>query len=285
MDDRLQIVRTAAEAGAVVLRRHAGHVEQIRTKSSASDLVTEVDVASGMAIARSIATRVPGARFVIEEPEVYGLAAVQPGGLMDDEVWVIDPLDGTTSYVHGYPCYSVSVACLRHGRPVAGAVLDASRGEVFSAEAGGGAFLDGRPVYCAQAATISDALLITGFPYDRGATLDRQLAVFTRLVRDVHGIRRDGSAAIDCCRVACGQADGFWEFALKTWDTAAGALIAAEAGCMETDMAGAAWTPQTTDVLVANPRLHEALVAAIGAALEAGGFPRPSSDAGSSPSQ
>ena len=283
MDDRLEVARTAAAAGAAVLREHAGRVEHVRTKSSESDLVTEVDVASGVAVARAIADALPLARFVIEEPEVYGLAGVEPGTPADDEVWVIDPLDGTTSYVHGYPCYSVSVACLRRGRPHVGAVLDASRDELFSAADGGGAFRDGVPVHCGAAATVRSSLLITGFPYDRGPTLDRQLAVFTRLIRHVHGMRRDGSAAIDCCRVACGQADGFWEFALKAWDTAAGVLIAAEAGCAVTDLAGEPWTPQTADVLVANPALHAVLLAEIGEALEAGGFGRPSSGVGGTP--
>ena len=282
MDDRLGLVRAAAAAGAEVLREHAGRVEHVRTKSSESDLVTEVDVASGVAVARLIADGLPLARFVIEEPEVYDLAGVERGDPFDEEVWVIDPLDGTTSYVHGYPCYSVSVACLRKGRPHAGAVLDASRGELFSAVDAGGAFLDGQPVHCGDAATIGSSLLITGFPYDRGPTLDRQLAVFTRLIRDVHGMRRDGSAAIDCCRVACGQADGFWEFALKTWDTAAGALVATEAGCAVTDFAGRPWTPETTDVLVANPTLHQVLLTAIGDALGAGGFDRPSPGGGHS---
>lgn len=275
MPDMLTIARNAALAGGAVLRSHVGTVGSVRTKSSSSDLVTEVDIASGVAIAHSIAEALPAARFVVEEPEVYGLADVTPGEVSDAEVWVVDPLDGTTSYVHGYPCYSVSIALLREGSPVVGAVFNAATGEMNAAAAGAGATLDGRPLRVTSAASIEEALLVTGFPYDRSTTLDRQLAVFTRLVRRVHGVRRDGSAAIDCCHVAAGRADGFWEFALRPWDTAAGALVAMEAGARVTDFAGRPWRPDAGDTLVANPVLHGVLLEAIAEALEADGFERP----------
>lgn len=275
MRDTLDIARAAALAGGDVLRAHAGRIETVRTKSSASDLVTEVDIASGVAVVRAIAAAHPAAGFVVEEPEVYDLAGVREGSLDDDEVWVVDPLDGTTSYVHGYPCYSVSVALLREGRSVAGAVFDAASGQLHSAAAGQGATTDGRPLRVTSADAIERSLLVTGFPYDRGATLDRQLAVFTRMVRRVHGIRRDGSAALDCCHVAGGRADGFWEFALKPWDTAAGAVIAAEAGAVVTDFSGRPWSSATTDTLVANPVLHGVLLEAIAEYLQVGGFERP----------
>jgi myo-inositol-1(or 4)-monophosphatase len=242
----------------------------VRTKSSSSDLVTEVDVASGVAVVRAIAASLPSARFVIEEPEVYALADVDEGSLRDSEVWVIDPLDGTTSYVHGYPCYSVSVALLRDGRPVAGAVYNAAAGEMTSAAAGEGATRDGRTIRCSDADSISTSLLITGFPYDRTVTLDRQLAVFTRMLRRVHGVRRDGSAAIDCCHVAAGRADGFWEFALKPWDTAAGVVILRESGAVVTDMSGHDWSVDTADHVAAGPVLHPVLLEAIADACAAG---------------
>src|ERR1035437_2424768 len=124
MPDLLECAVEAARAGGTVLPDRVGTIERVRTKSSATDLVTEVDVASGVAVVRAIAARLPRARFVVEEPEVYDLAGVEAGSLTDAEVWVVDPLDGTTSYVHGYPCYSVSVAFLRDGLPVAGAVYD-----------------------------------------------------------------------------------------------------------------------------------------------------------------
>lgn len=270
MSSPLDIAREAALAGGRILIDRAGRVGVVRTKSGATDLVTEADIASGVAVARAIAAHRPGARFVIEEPEVYAQAGVREGTLEDAEVWVVDPLDGTTSYVHGFPAYSVSVALLRDGRPVAGAVYNAASREMSAAADGEGASLDGRPIRCSEATSVAEALLITGFPYDRTVTLDRQLAVFTRLLRTVHGVRRDGSAAIDCCHVASGRADGFWEFALKPWDTAAGVVILREAGAVVTDMAGAPWTPATADHVVAGPGLHPALLEAIAQATAEG---------------
>lgn len=270
MPSMLDIARRAALAGGEVLFRQAGSLGAVRTKSSATDLVTQVDIASGVAVVRAIAVEAPGARFVVEEPEVHALAGVEQGSLTDAEVWVIDPLDGTTSYVHGYPCYSVSVAMLRDGRPVAGAVYNASAREMTSAAEGEGATLDGRAIRCSDVETIATSLLITGFPYDRTVTLDRQLAVFTRLLRTVQGVRRDGSAAVDCCHVAAGRADGFWEFALKPWDTAAGVVVLRESGAVVTDMAGAAWSVETADHVAAGPRLHPVLLEAVTAAAAEG---------------
>jgi myo-inositol-1(or 4)-monophosphatase len=275
MPDMLECAMEAARAGGAVLRKHAGAIEHVRTKSTATDLVTEVDVASGVAVVSALAWRLPAARFVVEEPEVCDLAGVTTGSLQDDEVWVVDPLDGTTSYVHGYPCYSVSVALLREGVPVAGAVYDAARDQMNAAAKGRGATRDGRALRVVGATELTKALTITGFPYDRGATLDRQMSVLGYMLRRVQGLRRDGSAAIDCCRVAAGEADGFWEFALKTWDTAAGAIIAMEAGALVTDFAGHPWSVDTTDTLVANPTLHAHMLEAIAAGLAGGGFPSP----------
>jgi myo-inositol-1(or 4)-monophosphatase len=266
----LDIAREAALAGAAVLDAHVGDPGAVRTKTSASDLVTETDIASGVAVVRAISAHLPGARFVVEEPEVYERAGVEQGRLDDPEVWVVDPLDGTTSFVHGYPCYSVSVALLRDGQPIAGAVRNAAAGETISAAHGEGATIDGTPIRCSAAASIAESLLITGFPYDRTVTLDRQLAVFTRLLRTVHGVRRDGSAAIDCCHVAAGRADGFWEFALKPWDTAAGVVVLRESGALVTDMRGAPWTVDTVDHVAAGPALHPVLLDAIARATEAG---------------
>lgn len=260
MERAIEVARAAARAGGRVLVERAGRLGEVRTKSSSSDYVTDVDVASGVAVARAIAEAWPHARFVIEETEVYELADVEPGDLSDAEVWVVDPLDGTTSYMHGYPCYSVSVALVRDGHSVAGAVYDAAHGEMFSAEAGGGATADGRPLACTHARTIEEALLITGFPYDRTVTLDRQLEILGRALRRVHGIRRDGSAAIDCCQVAAGRADGFWELALKPWDLAAGALIIQEAGALITDFDGNPWDISTSDIAAAGPELHPMLL-------------------------
>lgn len=263
--DLLHIAASSAEAGASVIREHAGRFESVRTKSSGVDLVTEVDVAAGVAIVEAVRATLPGARFVVEEPEVHDLTGAPRGELTDDEVWVVDPLDGTTSFVHGYPCYSVSIACLQAGVPVAGAVLNAATGELYTAAAGHGARLDGQRIRCTETPDIEHSLLATGFPYERTTTLDRQLRVFSAVIRIAHDIRRDGSAAIDCCETACGRVDAFWEYALRPWDMAAGVCILREAGALVTDTRGEPWTPATKDIVAANPRLHERLLALIAA--------------------
>lgn len=260
MHDVRRIAEEAARAGGFILDAQATNVTGIRAKGSATDMVTAADIASGVAVVRAIAAADASARFVVEEPEVYDLAGVARGQLDDSEVWVIDPLDGTTSFIHAYPCYSVSVACLREGRPIAGAVYNVPAGEMVSASTGGGAFLDGARLVCEGATDMSRALVTTGFPYDRGAPLDRQLRIFAEVLRPAHDIRRDGSAAIDLCNVAIGRTDAFWETALQPWDMAAGVLIAEESGAVVTDLTGAPWTTTTRDVLAANATLHPVLL-------------------------
>lgn len=267
MDPLLEAATASARAGGAVLDARRTDLGLVRSKSSATDLVTEADIAAGVAAARAIAERFEDAVFVIEEEEVYDLAGVRRGSLADDGVWVIDPLDGTTSFVHGFPCFSVSVACVTNGQPVAGAVYNLALGEMHSASLGSGAYLDDAPSRATTTAAIEEALLVTGFPYDREAALDRQLAVLTAFLKHpVHGIRRDGSAAIDCCHVAAGRADGFWEYALKPWDMAAGVLICREAGALATDADGEPWSIESTSLCVANPELHARMLAVIRAA-------------------
>ncbi len=264
MPDILETAIRAACAGGEILRSRAGRTGPVRSKGSATDFVTEADIESGFAVVRAIIDADPRARVLVEEPEVCEQLGVEPGDVSDAEVWVVDPLDGTTSYLHGFPCYSVSVALVRDGRPVCGAVYNAASGELYSAAAGAGAYRDREPIAVSQATAVTEALLVTGFPYDRGAPLDRQLAVLAHFLRaPVHGIRRDGSAAVDCCHVASGRADGFWEYALRPWDIAAGAVICAEAGARVTDVAGAEWTSASDSICVANPALHTRMLEVI----------------------
>lgn len=262
--DALETATAAALAGGIVLRERHGDLGAIRSKSSRTDFVTDVDVASGVAVVSAILEHDPSARILVEEDEVYGLLGIEKATLGDGDVWVVDPLDGTTSFIHGYPTYSVSVALVRGTTPVAGAVYNAAAREMNAAAQGCGATRDGAPLAVSDAERISDALVITGFPYDRGEPLTRQLAVLAAFLRaPVHGMRRDGSAAVDCCHVAGGRADGFWEYALKPWDMAAGALIAAEAGARVTGIDGEPWTAATGNILVANPTLHAEMLALI----------------------
>ncbi|MDY0088625.1 MAG: inositol monophosphatase family protein [Coriobacteriia bacterium] len=256
---QLETAVAAATIGADVVIERTVDMGAIQSKSSPTDLVTEVDVAAGVAVVRAILAADPSAHMVVEEDEVYEITGASPGDLTDDEVWLIDPIDGTTSFVHGYPSYSVSVALLHSGRPVAGVVVDVPNRAVMCAAQGLGTTLDGRRVQCSITPDLGTALLITGFPYDRGRPLDRQLAVLAAFLRaPVHGIRRDGSAALDCCHVAAGRADGFWEYGLQPWDTAAGVIICQEAGARVTDIEGRDWEPASdAGIIVANPALHE----------------------------
>ncbi len=256
MRELLETAMTAARAGGAVLEARQGSAGEIRSKAWSIDLVSETDIAAGVAVARAIAERHPDARFVIEEEEVYDLAGVTRGTLEDD-VWVVDPLDGTTSFLHGYPNYSVSVGYVSAGQPIAGAVYNAALGEMNAAAQGLGATRQGLPLQTGDAATVQEALLITGFPYDRGEPLDTQLAVLAAFLRaPVQGIRRDGSAALDCCHVAGQRADGFWEYYLKPWDIAAGAIILREAGAVVTGTDGTPWDITTDSICCANPALH-----------------------------
>lgn len=257
----LEIAVFAARSGGDAIRENAVSDWSARSKSSVTDLVTEVDVASGVAVARAILERVPNANLLVEEPEVHEAIGVAPASLADDELWLVDPLDGTTSFVHGYPCYSVAVALVREGQPVAGAVYNVALNEINAAALSEGATRNGKPIRCTDAASVREALLVTGFPYDRGEPLDRQLRVLAAFLRaPVHGIRRDGSAAIDCCHVASGRCDGFWEYALKPWDMAAGVVIAREAGAYASDTDGTPWTSSSTGIVVANPVLHAEMI-------------------------
>jgi len=260
------IAEDAARAGAAVLRRHHGAVTGLRSKSAAHDLVSAADISAGVAIAQHILSADSASRFVIEEPEVYELADVCPGSLDDELVWIIDPLDGTTSFVHTYPCWSVSIACLATGRPVVGVVYHVPADDLYSAALGRGASCNGRPLLCSGAEGVDSALIATGFPYDRGEPLDRQLRMLDRVLRVATGIRRDGSAAIDLCQVAANRCDAFWETYLKPWDMAAGVLLVQESGGRVTDLEGAPWTPQTEHVLAANQTLHPVLLALLAAA-------------------
>lgn len=267
MHEALETARVAALAGGTVLHARHGDTGAVRRKESPTDFVTEADIASGIAVVEEILRRHPTARVVVEEPEVYAKLGIEPGFTDDAEVWIIDPIDGTTSFLHGYPAYSVSVGLVRDGQPVVGAIYNAAMSELFSAQAAAGAWLDGADIRCSMAGSVQEALLVTGFPYDRGEPLDRQLAVLGAFLRaPVHGIRRDGTAALDCCHVAAGRADGFWEYTLKPWDMAAGVVIARESGAAITDCDGNPWTIASDSICVANPALQPKLLEVINSA-------------------
>jgi len=184
-------------------------------------------------------------------------------------VWYLDPLDGTTNFAHGFPHFAVSLALERGGKLLLGIVHDPLRNETFCARRGGGASLNGRPIHVSAVTDLEQALLGTGFPYDRREHLDFYLGFLADFMVRAQGVRRVGSAALDLCYVACGRLDGFWEWKLKPWDTAAGALIVAEAGGVVTDFRGAAFDAFGEQTLASNGSLHATMTRILSARLMA----------------
>jgi myo-inositol-1(or 4)-monophosphatase len=235
----------------------AGFRRDIRIdKKGDIDLVTEIDVAVEQMFRTLIAERFPDHQILAEE--FGGLDAAPPG-----PCWVFDPIDGTTNYAHGVPIFCASLALEIDGVVEAGAVFDPTRGELFTAERGGGAFLNGQPLRVSGVKALVEALLVTGFPYDVHQRLDEVVGLFARFIGRARAVRRLGSAAIDLCYVAAGRMDGFWEMDLQPWDIAAGALIVAEAGGTVTALSGQPFSPRGRHVLATNGHLHEAMLEVI----------------------
>jgi len=249
----------AREAGALLLD-HQRRGFAVATKANAIDLVTDADQASEALVVAGIKARFPDHAILAEEGGAQGAATAN-----DRPQWIVDPLDGTTNFAHGYPFYCCSIGVEVAGEVVAGVVEAPALGERFTATAGGGAYLETggerRRIKVTTTSDLRQALLVTGFPYDIGERGDAPFACFTRFVRAAQGVRRDGSAALDLCYVATGRFDGFWEENLKPWDLAAGTCIAAEAGGCFTDLNGAPYSIHHGNIVVANPTIHPAMVA------------------------
>jgi len=218
------------EAGDVI-RRHIGQVadSDIQSKGPA-DFVTKVDRMVEDRISETIRAHFPEHHIMSEETDNDGL---QPG-----ITWVIDPLDGTTNFIHGFPFVAVSVAVCVDKRPELGLVLDPVRDELFIARRGGGAYLNGRRIRARSGASLDEALVATGFPVRSRKVIEPFLDTFRAVFNRVSGIRRAGAAALDLAYLAAGRVDGFWEVGLKAWDVAAGALLVMEAGALVTDFWG-----------------------------------------------
>jgi myo-inositol-1(or 4)-monophosphatase len=252
-DPRLLITAIEAVVKAGELQMASfGHHMQI-DKKGAIDLVTEVDMAVERMFRALAAERFPGYAILAEE---LGGAAAAPAG----PCWVFDPIDGTTNYAHGLPIFCASLALEIDGVAEVAAIYDPTRRELFTAERGGGAYLNGRPLRVSSAGTLLDAMLVTGFPYDVHQRVDEIVGLFAAFVGRARAVRRLGSAALDLCYVAAGRMDGFWETDLKPWDIAAGALIVAEAGGRVTTLSGGPFRSRGGEVLATNGHVHDAMV-------------------------
>lgn len=217
-----------------------------------TDLVTDADHASEALILERLQREVP----------THGVLSEESGGVRDGEFrWFVDPLDGTTNYAHGVPHFCVTLGVADRAGMCAGAIFDPLRDESFVAARGEGAYLNGRRIEASRAPGLSRALMCTGFPYDVTQNPAAPLGLFTRIVSKAQGIRRMGSAALDLAYVAAGRYDGFFEFGLKPWDTAAGALLVTEAGGVMRAIDGGPWAPECLDVLACGAPLGDELTA------------------------
>lgn len=248
--ERIKRVGIAAVCnGGKTLQAHFGKLRSI-SKKGVIDLVTDADLNAEAAVIDTITRSFPEHAILAEES---GMQSGQGGR------WIIDPLDGTTNFAHNLPLFCVSVAFAAGRDIVAGFVLAPLLGELFVGLKNQGAQLNGSPIRVSTTTTLVDSLLVTGFPYDHPSIMDSLMARFGRCLAATQGVRRLGSAALDLCYVASGRFDGFWEQQLKPWDTAAGYLIAEEAGARTSDFSGAPYTIDGDEILSTNGAIHDEL--------------------------
>ncbi|MFN2366714.1 MAG: inositol monophosphatase family protein [Desulfurivibrionaceae bacterium] len=241
-------VAAALEAGAIISEMY-DNPHRIRMKG-AIDLVTEADLAAEKAILAILSREFPETAVLAEESS-SDYARIPSG-----PVWIIDPLDGTTNFAHGFPYFCVSIAYSVDRQTEFGVIYCPVLDELFWAGRARGAWLNGKRISVTKTSVLLESLLATGFPYDIPGNLERIIAQLHKVLPVVRDLRRGGAAALDLAFVACGRLDGFWEVDLKPWDTAAGQLLVEEAGGVVTDFKGGAWTPYLPEILASNRRLH-----------------------------
>jgi myo-inositol-1(or 4)-monophosphatase len=246
-----QIAVEAAKEGANILLKYFGSKIEIRRKGKIN-LVTEVDMRSEERIIEVVRSYFPDHQILAEEGQYAAKRSPYK--------WIIDPLDGTTNYAHGYPCFSVSIGLEVEGEVVLGVVYQPLLDELFIAEKGNGATLNQRKISVSQTEALDSSLLGTGFPYDVHTNRENNLNYFNRFALNAQAIRRDGSAAIDLCYVAAGRFDGYWELRLSAWDVAAGSLIVTEAGGRVTDFKGNKCNIYGEQVAASNGRIHDQML-------------------------
>ena len=249
-------VKAARRAGSLINRAALDRTQlEIRSKH-ANDFVTQVDKAAETAIIDVIRQAFPD----------HAILAEESGNLPGDKAeyrWVIDPLDGTTNFIHGFPQYCVSIALQHRGATAHGVIYDPTKNELFTASKGRGAFLDDRRIRVTKCANLKQALVGTGFPFKELSRLDLYMRQLTTVMTSASGVRRAGAAALDLAYVAAGRMDGFWELGLSAWDMAAGALMVQEAGGLVGDLAGEANYLESGDITAATPKVFPQLLAAL----------------------
>lgn len=252
-------IRAAREAGQY-LKEHVGRARAVETKKGEErNLVSEIDKGSEARIISLIKSRFPG----------HDVLAEESGGASTSGTyrWIIDPLDGTTNFLHGVPIFCVSIGVEHNGEIVAGVVYDPNLDELYTAERGSGAFLNGQRLTVSSTSEMIRSLLVTGFPYDIARNPQHAVEHFNNFLMAARGIRRLGSAALDLCYVAAGRFDGFWEVHLQPWDMAAGKLLVEEAGGRTTDFTGAPARIHGKQIVASNGEIHGAMLEVLGRSL------------------
>jgi myo-inositol-1(or 4)-monophosphatase len=261
----LELALEAAAEAAGIIRDGAARPKHVQYKGDV-DLVTDTDKRSEAAIVGRIRKKFPDHAIVAEE----GSEGAPRGAKY---TWYIDPLDGTTNFAHGYPCFAASIALHEGDVPIVGVVANPVMNETFSAARGQGAWLNGKPIHVSAVPKLATSLVSTGFPTHQLRQGNANIEFYWGFTVRTHGVRRDGSAALDLCSVACGRFEGFWEFGLHSWDTAAGRLIIGEAGGKVTDLQGGEYSAGGPTILASNGLVHDemrALAAEITAKVSSG---------------
>ena len=251
----LELASQLAREAGDVLKYYAAREKKIEHKGRAN-LVTVADRESETLIIREIRARYPNHTILAEESGLSEEAG--------DGRWIIDPLDGTTNYAHQFPMFCVSIGFEQHGRVLCGAVYDPVRDELFTGSRRGGAFVNGEPITVSDVGRLADGLLLTGFPYGVREKMEYALGLFRSFLVASQAVRRAGSAALDLCYLAAGRCDGFWELDLNPWDTAAGLVIAEEAGARVTDFGDGAFSIYSKEILASNGLIHDEMIGVVG---------------------
>ena len=250
-DDYLVVAVEAAIAASHIIMEDL-EKPRLANHKGKTDLVTETDYHSENIIKSIIRASYPDHDLLAEESEKESFQS--------DFLWIIDPLDGTTNFVHGYPSFAVSIGLLFQNKPLIAVVLEMPNTKLYTAIKNEGVWCEGQPFTCSQTDSIEKSLLLTGFGYEHGELWERNMALFKDFTDKSHGVRRLGAAAVDLCHVASGKVDGYWEFDLKPWDSAAGILIAQEAGCVVSQMDGSDYSIYDNNILVTNPNIHGEMI-------------------------
>ncbi len=253
LQDVIRVAAKAAVKAGCLLQERYNQPHEI-THKGRIDLVTEADLASEELILDLLEHDLPGIKVMAEES--FGAYDDQP----TEAVWIIDPLDGTTNFAHNFPWFAVSIAFYDKGRSQAGVIYNPLQKELFCTTLGGGAWLNDKRIKVSEVAALQNALVATGFPYDIRDRSDGILAMLKAVLANSQGVRRPGAATLDLAYLACGRLDGFWEVGLKPWDTAAGSLLAEEAGGTLSDFKGSPFSPFIPELLASNTLLHKDIV-------------------------